>query len=65
MVQTMENNIKFFWKINLKKLSVNVENFENDILKFWRYINAEGDINLALNELHIKYNPTKKSIIKK
>jgi len=65
MVQTMENNINFFLENKSKKVEVNVENFENDIPKFWRYINAEGDINLALNELNIKYNPTKKSIIKK
>ena len=50
MVQTMENNIKFL-ENKSKKVGVNVENFENDIPKFWRYINADDVV--ALNELHI------------
>ena len=65
MIETCESNINLFLKDKTKTLEINLENFKEDISKFWNYIDAAGNLEEALKELEIKHNPTKKSIIKR
>tara|TARA_Y100001970_G_C13989016_1_gene727214 strand:- start:248 stop:817 length:570 start_codon:yes stop_codon:yes gene_type:complete len=65
MIETIESNICLFLKDKTKTLEINLEKFKDDIPRFWNYINASGNLKVALKELEVKHNPTKKSIIKK
>ena len=65
LVKTCEENILFFLENKSQVIKIDVENFREGIKKFWTFIDAEGDLNRALQELEIKRNKTNKSFFKK
>jgi hypothetical protein len=58
LVDTINTNIEFFLTHKKNTLIVNVEDFNEDFKVFWDKIGAEGDLDKALGELDIKYNPS-------
>ena len=63
--QTVNSNISSFLKDKSHVCLINTENFKKDASKFWDFIGAKGDLDIALKEFDIKYNPSNDSIIKK
>ena len=59
-VKTVNTNIELFLKNKTNKIEVHVENFEEDFKKFWDFIDAEGNQNIAISELTKKHNTSKK-----
>ena len=59
-VNTVNSNIEMFIKNKTQVMEVRVENFEEDFKKFWKYIEAKGDLEKALEELNKMHNPSKK-----
>lgn len=55
-IETVESNIKLFLKDKSNKIDVSVETVKTDFTKFWYMINAEGDIEKALEEWDTKHN---------
>lgn len=55
-VATVESNIKLFLKDKTHTMNVSLENVKTDFVEFWGSINAEGDLQAALNEWNINYN---------
>lgn len=47
-VEVVNDNIEFFLKSKSNKLTINIENIDNDFKAFWKLINAEGDLEAAL-----------------
>ena len=41
-------------------MEMNVENFKEDFIKFWDFIEAKGDFEKALKQLSQKHNISKK-----
>lgn len=63
--ETVNSNIDLFLKDKSKKMSITLENIDDDFRKFWELIGAEGDINAGLSEFKTKYNATKQPQKKK
>jgi len=55
-IDTVTDNIKHFLKNKTHKMDFRLENANEDFIKFWRSINAEGDLTKALQEWCIAYN---------
>lgn len=55
-VTTVESNIKLFLKDKTHTMNVSLENVKADFIEFWDSINAEGDLQAALDEWNINYN---------
>lgn len=55
-IDTVESNIKLFLKDKTHTINVSLENVKADFTRFWSSINAEGDLQAALNEWNIIYN---------
>jgi hypothetical protein len=55
-IETVNENIKFFLLNKDHKMDFNLENSENDFIKFSELIGAQGDIDIAIKEFNIKYN---------
>ena len=55
MVRSINADIKMFLK-DKEYLTVRLENIEEDFPKFWGKIDAEGDLNAAMDEWHAKHN---------
>lgn len=55
---TVNTNITHFLKDKTRKIIINLDNIEEDYVRFWDAIGAEGDIDSAINELKQKHNPT-------
>jgi hypothetical protein len=55
-IETVESNINFFLKDKSKKMTVSVETAKTDFTAFWHRINAEGDLEKALEEWDTKHN---------
>ncbi|MEL4455027.1 hypothetical protein [Lutimonas vermicola] len=51
-------NIGLFLKDKSKVLEINVSTIKEDFEFFWNSIGAKGDINKALDEFNVKYNPS-------
>ena len=62
---TVNQNITSFLKDKSQVCLIDTENFKEDASKFWNFIGAKGDLETALDEFDIKYNPTNNSIIKR
>jgi len=58
-IDTVDENIDMFLKNKSHKLIINLENIEDDFVKFWNLIGAEGDLQKALKELKTQHNKTK------
>ena len=63
--RTVNSNILSFLKDKSKVCVIHTENFKEDVSKFWNFIRAEGNLDVALKELAVKYNPSNKSLINK
>ena len=63
--KTVNSNITSFLKDKSNVCVIHAENFKEDVSKFWNFIEAKGDLDLALKELDVKYNPSQKSIFNK
>lgn len=55
-VDVVTDNIECFLGDKSKKMTMHIENFEEEFELFWKQIGAEGDLNKALNELRIRHN---------
>jgi len=55
-IETVEANIELFLKDKSKKMQVSLDTAAADFSRFWKNINAEGDIDQALQEWKITYN---------
>ncbi|MFV9616601.1 MAG: hypothetical protein ACNYZG_11635 [Gammaproteobacteria bacterium] len=55
-METVDSNINLFLKDKLKKIDVSVETAKKDFTEFWKRINAEGDLEKALEEWDTKHN---------
>jgi len=58
-VETVTDNIDSFLSNKKNTIVVNLENIEADFEKFWKYVEAEGDLNLALNSFTHESNKSK------
>ena len=59
-VYTVNSNIEAFLKDKTYVMEMNVENFKEDFIKFWDFIEAKGDLEKALEQLSQKHNISKK-----
>lgn len=55
-IETVESNIELFLKDKSNTLSVSLETVKTDFSKFWKKINARGNLNEALKEWQTNYN---------
>jgi len=55
-VRITKDNIEFFFKDKTNTMEISLENFSNDFREFWKWINAEGNLDLALSELGKTHN---------
>jgi len=55
-METVDSNINLFLKDKSKKIDVSVETAKKDFTEFWKRINAEGDLEKALEEWKTKHN---------
>jgi len=58
-VNTVYDNIDYFIEDKDNCIEIDIDNPEEDFIKFWEIIGAEGEIDLALNEFSKKYNSSK------
>ncbi|MFA6959824.1 MAG: hypothetical protein WC205_03620 [Opitutaceae bacterium] len=57
---TVNSNIALFLRDKTKKMDFRMENGHEDFITFWKLIGAEGDLQAALAEWDVAYNPRKK-----
>ena len=55
-ITTVDSNIKLFLKDKSNKMDVSLETINADFSKFWKTINAQGDLDKALKEWDTNYN---------
>jgi hypothetical protein len=55
-LETVEHNIALFLRDKPRVLEARLEYLEEDFLRFWSLIGAEGDLDAALAELRIHHN---------
>ena len=55
-VQITKDNIEFFLKGKTNKIQIRLENFKEDFCEFWKWIGAEGNLELAIKELQKNHN---------
>ncbi len=55
---TVNANIRLFLKDKSNVLTVHLEDIENDFVRFWHEIAAEGDLDNALAEFNVRHNHT-------
>lgn len=58
-LDTVESNIRYFLSDKSHVLDVSLETIQADFVKFWEFINAEGDLQKALAEFEHHYNASK------
>jgi len=56
---TVNSNIELFLKDKTRKMVFNLEQARQDFQKFWKFIGAQGDIDMALAEFNNAYNASK------
>lgn len=57
--QTVTANIEAFLVNKTHRMSFHLETAEADWVRFWEWIGAEGDLEVALREWSVKYNESK------
>ncbi len=55
-IETVESNIKLFLKDKSSKMDISLETIKTDFSEFWDKINAQGNLNDALDEWDTNYN---------
>ena len=55
-IETVESNIKLFLKNKSSKMDISLETIKTDFSEFWDKINAQGNLNDALDEWDTNYN---------
>ena len=55
-IDTVTSNIQLFLKNKTKKMHFQLENAQDDFVEFFQKINAEGNLELALEEWQIAHN---------
>lgn len=55
-LETVDSNIKLFLRDKSRTMDISLETIKDDFTEFWDRINAEGDLDEALNEWEINYN---------
>ncbi|MDN5213179.1 hypothetical protein QQ020_14015 [Fulvivirgaceae bacterium BMA12] len=55
-IENVNSNIELFLSDKQKKITINLENVKPDFIRFWKLIDAKGDLDEALKEFEIKYN---------
>ena len=56
LVRTVNSNIDLFLRDKTLKMTMQLENLKDQFPAFFERIGAQGDLNLALDELDIRYN---------
>lgn len=56
---TVNQNIKSFLKDKSRTMTVQLENIQSDFQKFWEFIEAKGNLQLALQELEVTHNESR------
>lgn len=57
--QTVNENIEMFLKDKTSKMTFRLESYQEDFLRFWNEIDADGDYKSALAEFKINHNASK------
>lgn len=57
-IETVESNIALFLKDKHNKINVRLESAKADFSLFWKTIGAEGELEEALAEFDVRYNPS-------
>jgi len=57
-VRTVSENITYFLRDKTQIFHINIDEPEESFSEFWNYINAEGDLDLALREFKTLHNPS-------
>ena len=55
-IETVEANIELFLRDKSSKMDISLETIKTDFSKFWDNINAQGNLNDALDEWNTNYN---------
>ena len=55
-VDTVHANIDLFLKDKTHVLDIQLESIEEDFVRFWEWIGAEGDLQKALDEFRVRHN---------
>ena len=53
---TVDSNIKLFLKDKSNMMDISLETIQSDFTEFWQRINAQGNLDNALDEWNINYN---------
>ena len=61
-IDTVNSNIDLFLRDKTNKMSIDLENIDVDFPKFWKFIKAEGKLDLALTEFSIKHNASRRKV---
>ena len=56
-VRTVSENITHFLRNKTQVFHINIDSPESSFSEFWKYIKAEGDLDLALEEFKTLHNP--------
>jgi hypothetical protein len=59
-VDTVNTNIESFMSNKTKTMTIELENIAEGFKELWRQIGANGDLEKALNEFKVPYNPSTK-----
>ncbi len=57
-VETVTRNIELFLKDKSHRMDFRLEYAQEDFVRFWEWIGAEGDLDQALNEWNTRHNAT-------
>jgi hypothetical protein len=60
-VDTVNENIRYFLRDKSHSMRFDLEHAEQDLVRFWSFIGAEGDLQAALMELNRPHNATVKN----
>ena len=55
-VEAVNTNIEYFLKDKPQQITIDLDDIESGFKKFWKDINAKGDLELALKEFDKKHN---------
>ena len=61
LLDSIDANIRYFLKDKTYQMEFNVENYQQDLDRFWNFINAKGDHDKALAQWSKKHNSSKKT----
>ncbi|QTY26011.1 hypothetical protein [Flavobacterium sp. CS20] len=62
-VETVNSNIEHFLKDKPHQMEIELSDIKTDFESFWKAVDAEGDLDLALAEFDIKYNKSSSKVI--